>query len=138
MSTTAWTWCAVAVIALAVAASLPYWLPDVVVALRVRIFALVNGDEGIGVPGRLVGVEDFKQLYANPAANGRSRGAALSDLFWYWPTALHSPPGAHDTDWTAACPPPLRAAVPGTSSALPQVPADWSATKACCAPEASV
>ena len=84
MSTAAWTWCAVAVIVLAIAASLPYWLPDVVVALRVRIFALVNGDEGIAVPGRLVGVEDFKQLYANPAANGRSRGAALSDLFWYW------------------------------------------------------
>ena len=84
MSATAWTWCAVVVIALAVAASLPYWLPDVVVALRVRIFALVNGDEGIPVPGRLVGIEDFKQLYADPAANGRSRGAALSDLFWYW------------------------------------------------------
>jgi hypothetical protein len=84
VSTAAWAWSAVVVIALAVAASLPYWLPDVVVALRVRIFALINGDEGIPVPGRLVGVEDFKQLYANPAANGRSRGAALSDLFWYW------------------------------------------------------
>ena len=23
-------------------------------------------------------------MYAHPAANGRSRGAALSDLFWYW------------------------------------------------------
>jgi len=84
VSTTAWTWCAAIVLALAVAASLPYWLPDVVVALRVRIFALVNGDEGIAVPGRLVGVGDFKRLYADPAANGRSRGAALSDLFWYW------------------------------------------------------
>ena len=84
MSTAAWTWCAVVVLALAVAASLPYWLPDVVVALRVRIFALVNGEEGIPVPGRLVGVEHFKELYADPAANGRSRGAALSDLFWYW------------------------------------------------------
>ncbi|HEX4790635.1 MAG TPA: cytochrome P450, partial [Actinospica sp.] len=69
---------------LAAVASLPYWLPGIVVALRVRIFALINGDEGIPVPGRLVGIEDFKQLYADPAANGRSRGAALSDLFWYW------------------------------------------------------
>jgi hypothetical protein len=84
VSPAAWTWCAVIVIVLGVAASLPYWLPDIVVALRVRIFALVNGEEGIAVPGKLVGVDDFKQLYADPAANGRSRGAALSDLFWYW------------------------------------------------------
>ena len=66
------------------AASLPYWLPDAVVALRVRIFALVNGDEGIPVPGKQVPAEDFKRLYSDPAADGRSRGAALSDLFWYW------------------------------------------------------
>jgi hypothetical protein len=77
MSATAWTWLAVVVVVLGVAASLPYWLPGIVVALRVRIFALVNGDEGISVPGRLVGIEDFKRLYADPAANGRSRGAAL-------------------------------------------------------------
>jgi hypothetical protein len=84
MSGAAWTWLAVVVLVLGAAASLPYWLPGIVVALRVRIFALVNGDEGIPVPGRLVGVDDFKRLYADPAANGRSRGAALSDLFWYW------------------------------------------------------
>lgn len=84
MSTAGWAWCAVIVIAAALAASLPYWLPNVVVALRVRIFALINGDEGIPVPGRLVGIENFKRLYADPAANGRSRGAGLSDLFWYW------------------------------------------------------
>jgi Cytochrome P450 len=83
MSATEWTWLAAA-LALIAAASLPYWLPGVVVLLRVRIFALINGEEGIPVPGRLVGVEDFKRLYADPAANGRSRGAALSDLFWYW------------------------------------------------------
>ena len=65
-------------------AGLPYWLPGAVVGLRVRIFALINGPEGIPVPGRLVGIEDFKRLYADPAADGRSRGAALSDLFWYW------------------------------------------------------
>ena len=35
-------------------------------------------------PAPLVGVEHFKRVYSHPAANGRSRGAALSDLFWYW------------------------------------------------------
>lgn len=65
-------------------ASLPWWLPDRVVALRMWLFARINGDEGIPVPGPLVGVEHFKQVYSHPAANGRSRGAALSDLFWYW------------------------------------------------------
>lgn len=84
MSAAAWSWCGAALLLVAVAASLPYWLPDLVVALRVRIFALVNGDEGIAVPGKLVGTDDFKRVYADPAANGRSRGAALSDLFWYW------------------------------------------------------
>jgi len=64
--------------------SLPYWLPPAVVALRVRIFARVNGANSVAVPGRLVGVERFRQVYSHPAADGRSRGAALSDLFWYW------------------------------------------------------
>jgi cytochrome P450 len=75
---------------LAVAASLPWWLPGRVVALRVRVFARVNGDEGIPVPGELIGVEHFTEVYGHPAAGGRSRGAALSDLFWYWLS-----PGAH-------------------------------------------
>jgi hypothetical protein len=65
-------------------ASLPYWLPAGVVALRMRIFTLVNGDEGVAIPGRTVGASHFKDVYSHPAANGRSRGAALSDLFWYW------------------------------------------------------
>jgi Cytochrome P450 len=65
-------------------ASLPYWLPPAIVRLRMRLFAHVNGDEGIPVPGDLVGAAHFKELYSHPAANGRSRGAALSDLFWYW------------------------------------------------------
>lgn len=69
---------------LVVAASLPYWLPGRVVALRIWLFARVNGEEGIPIPGRLVDVEDFMRVYSHPAANGRSRGAALSDLFWYW------------------------------------------------------
>ncbi|WP_242545951.1 cytochrome P450 [Amycolatopsis sp. MtRt-6] len=49
-----------------------------------RIFALVNGQEAVTIPGPKVGAGDFKRVYADPAANGRSRGAALSDLFWYW------------------------------------------------------
>ncbi|MEU4540503.1 cytochrome P450 [Streptosporangium sp. NPDC023825] len=75
-------------VAVAVAAatvlSLPRWLPARVVALRTRVFARVNGEEGITVPGDLVGVERFREIYSHPAAGGRSRGAALSDLFWYW------------------------------------------------------
>lgn len=59
-------------------------LPARVVALRMRVFARVNGHEGITVPGDLVGAARFKEVYGHPAANGRSRGAALSDLFWYW------------------------------------------------------
>jgi hypothetical protein len=77
-------WLIGAILVLILVGSMPYWLPRLVVALRVRIFAWVNGDEGIPVPGRQVGLDDFKRVYADPAANGRSRGAALSDLFWYW------------------------------------------------------
>ncbi|MFC1408559.1 cytochrome P450 [Streptacidiphilus sp. N1-12] len=78
-------WVAVtALVAASAVASLPYWLPDAVVALRVRIFAWVNGEEGVPVPGGLVGTDAFKRVYSHPAADGRSRGAALSDLFWYW------------------------------------------------------
>jgi hypothetical protein len=64
--------------------SLPYWLPARVIALRMLIFARVNGEEGITVPGPRIPVEHFRDLYANRAANGRSRGAGLSNLFWYW------------------------------------------------------
>ena len=64
--------------------SLPFWLPRAVVRLRMWLFARINGDEGIPVPGDLVDVAEFVEVYANPAACGRSRGAALSDLFWYW------------------------------------------------------
>ncbi|MFG1606576.1 cytochrome P450 [Actinoplanes sp. NPDC049265] len=55
-----------------------------VVRLREWIFARVNGEEGVPVPGPQVGAEDFELVYAHPAADGRSRGAGLSDLFWYW------------------------------------------------------
>lgn len=71
-------------VAVAVVASLPWWLPARVVALRVWVFTRISGDESIPVPGDLVGVDRFKEVYSHPAASGRSRGAALSDLFWYW------------------------------------------------------
>ncbi|MFI5957600.1 cytochrome P450 [Cryptosporangium sp. NPDC051539] len=64
--------------------TVPRWLPAAVIRLRERIFARVNGAEGIPVPGPLVGAEYFERVYADPAADGRSRGAGLSDLFWYW------------------------------------------------------
>ena len=68
-------------------AGLPFWLPRAVVALRNRIFTWVNGPEGVRVePAK------FLAVYRNPAADGRSRGAALSDLFWYW---LAPGPHAH-------------------------------------------
>jgi hypothetical protein len=74
----------IAVAAVLVVGSLPYWLPDAVVALRMWIFTRVNGDEGVSVPGGPIDAADFRRLYEHPAANGRSRGAVLSDLFWYW------------------------------------------------------
>ncbi|MGW0433374.1 cytochrome P450 [Micromonospora sp. NPDC003197] len=77
----------VVVIALAVlgaAWTVPRWLPPAVVRLREWVFARVNGAEGIPVPGPTVGVEHFERVYSDPAADGRSRGAGLSDLFWYW------------------------------------------------------
>ncbi|MEU7927476.1 cytochrome P450 [Micromonospora sp. NPDC049107] len=54
------------------------------VDLREWIFQRVNGTEGVPIPGPLVGPEDFERVYSDPAADGRSRGAGLSDLFWYW------------------------------------------------------
>jgi hypothetical protein len=74
---------AVGLVAL-VLASLPYWLPRSVVALRMWLFARINGAEGIAIPGDLVDASRFLEVYSHPAARGRSRGAALSDLFWYW------------------------------------------------------
>ena len=36
------------------------------------------------MPGAARGRRHFERVYADPAADGRSRGAGLSDLFWYW------------------------------------------------------
>ena len=77
----------VVVLSVVVLASLPFWLPSAVVRLRNRIFAWINGPEGVRVePAK------FLAVYRNPGADGRSRGAALSDLFWYW---LAPGPHAH-------------------------------------------
>ncbi|WP_320772933.1 cytochrome P450 [Streptomyces sp. CRN 30] len=61
-----------------------WWLPRGVVALRGRIFEKVNGDRTLTLPNSAYGPEVFERVYAHPAANGRSAGAGLSDLFWYW------------------------------------------------------
>lgn len=61
-----------------------WWLPRTVVALRVRVFEKVNGDRVVTLPNPAYGPEVFERVYAHPAANGRSAGAGLSDLFWYW------------------------------------------------------
>ncbi|SDJ16697.1 Cytochrome P450 [Lentzea albidocapillata subsp. violacea] len=60
------------------------WLPARVVALRAKVFEKVNGDNAITFPNEQVGPGRFQELYSHPAANGRSKGAGLSDLFWYW------------------------------------------------------
>ncbi|ETK30586.1 cytochrome P450 [Microbispora sp. ATCC PTA-5024] len=75
---------ALVVAAAALVIGVPRWLPGRVVALRGWVFTRVNGDESIPVPGDLIGVDRFREVYSHPAASGRSRGAALSDLFWYW------------------------------------------------------
>ncbi|MFI6932742.1 cytochrome P450 [Streptomyces sp. NPDC050287] len=64
--------------------SSPAWLPGRVVALRMRIFARVNGPEGMRFPNAVFGPDRFQEIYGHAAAGGRSKGAALSDLFWYW------------------------------------------------------
>ncbi|MFC5056075.1 cytochrome P450 [Saccharothrix xinjiangensis] len=71
-------------LAAAVVLTAPRWLPARVVALRVKVFEKVNGDDAITFPNARVGPDRFLEVYAHPAANGRSRGAGLSDLFWYW------------------------------------------------------
>jgi hypothetical protein len=55
-----------------------------------RIFVAVNGSAGVSVPGDLVLANEFRSVYAHPAASGRGRGSALADLIWFW-----MQPGAH-------------------------------------------
>ncbi|WP_329179182.1 cytochrome P450 [Streptomyces sp. NBC_01477] len=114
--------------AAALALSTPYWLPKALIALRVRVFARVNGSEGVVVPNADVGPEHFAALYAHPAANGRSKGAGLSDLFWYW---LSPGPEVHQEHLE---PGPRYDAVARTTAAiLAGTSADLSAAAARCA-----
>ena len=64
--------------------SLPCWLPRVLIKLRTLIFVWANGKRGVHMPSTKFTADDYKQAYAHPAASGRSEGAPLSDLFWYW------------------------------------------------------
>lgn len=64
--------------------SLPYWLPPQIIRLRMAIFTRINGEQAIQIPNDAFSAEDFRKIYAHPSMKGRSKGAALSDLFWYW------------------------------------------------------
>src|SRR4051812_47320363 len=57
--------------------------------------------------------------------------ACCPELSLYQPPALQFPAEAQDIDSTPAFP-LFKAAVPGTSTALPQVPFTWFTTNACC------
>ena len=66
-------------------ASLPYWLPGRVVGLRNFIFTRINGQDALHFPDGTPGsAREFLRVYRDRRARGRSRGAELSDLFWYW------------------------------------------------------
>ncbi|MFF1920299.1 cytochrome P450 [Streptomyces sp. NPDC058221] len=97
-----------------------WWLPRGVVSMRVRIFEKVNGDRAVTLPSTAHGPEVFERVYAHPAANGRSEGAGLSDLFWYWLAPgpevhqEHLEPGERYEDVAAT----TRRIVAGSSAAL--------------------
>ncbi|MFD5727742.1 MULTISPECIES: cytochrome P450 [unclassified Streptomyces] len=97
-----------------------WWLPRAVVALRVHIFEKVNGDRAVTLPNATHGPEVFERVYAHPHADGRSEGAGLSDLFWYWLAPgpevhqEHLEPGARYQDVAAT----TRRVVAGNSADL--------------------
>jgi len=81
-----WLTFAAAVVAVGTA---PQWLPGRVVALRMYLLTSINdgsdgSGEGVQVPNAEIDCDGFRQLYRSKAAGGRSVGAALSDLFWYF------------------------------------------------------
>jgi cytochrome P450 len=110
--------------------SAPYWLPRTLVSLRVKVFARVNGPEGVVVPNAEVGPDRFEELYSHPAANGRSRGAGLSDLFWYW---LSPGPEVHQEHLEPG--PRYDAVARTTTAVLAGRSADLAAAAARCAAE---
>lgn len=71
--------------------STPWWLPELVVAIRFRIFTAVNGDDGVQFPNENVGGRQFKALYKNKGVQIRSRQNhfGLSDFFWYLLSPAH-------------------------------------------------
>jgi hypothetical protein len=116
--------------AAALALSTPYWLPKTLIALRVKVFAKVNGPEGVVVPNADVGPDRFAELYGHPAANGRSKGAGLSDLFWYW---LSPGPEVHQEHLEPG--PRYEAVARTTAAILAGTSAELSAAAARCAAE---
>lgn len=64
------------------------WLPKMVVRHRMKLLTSINdgvdSGEGIQVPNSEINCNGFRALYKSRAARGRSEGAALSDLFWYF------------------------------------------------------
>ncbi|WP_225850519.1 cytochrome P450 [Streptomyces sp. HPF1205] len=115
-------------VAAAGALSSPYWLPKALITLRGKVFEKVNGPEGVTVPGGPVGPERFAELYAHPAADGRSKGAGLSDLFWYW---LSPGPEVHQEHLEPG--PRYEAVARTTAAVLAGRSADLSAAAARCA-----
>ena len=72
-----------------------------------------------------------------PAVSSTTNAWVLPELSLYDPPAAQLPAEPQESEETVAFPPTLRDAVPGTSSALPQVPAVSSTTNACVSPELS-
>jgi len=64
--------------------SLPFWLPSLFIWLRELVFTKINGEKSIHLPNEQLDDKCFRSLYENPHLRGKSQGAALSDLFWYW------------------------------------------------------
>lgn len=65
-------------------ASFPHWFTAVVIAIRMRVFTRLNADHGVEFPNADVKGRDMLRLYSNENVRGRSFGAELSDLFWYF------------------------------------------------------
>lgn len=63
--------------------SLPYWLPGLFIKIRVFVFTRINGAKGIHLP-EASAHHHFKACYEHQKLRGKSQGAELSDLFWYW------------------------------------------------------
>eukprot|EP00854_Cymbomonas_tetramitiformis_P003811 gene3811-4764_t len=76
------------------AASIPFWLPPVLIGIRFKILTAINGEEGIELPCEKLGVTGatFKTVYNSEAVDLRSRQSnyGLSDFFWYLLAPAHA------------------------------------------------